>query len=127
VPPKGILMTPAKERVVAWFGTLIAVLYFAWLGMVLTRGAGAFRSMFEGLGAELPAVTRLMIAHRLWLFPVFFGLVAVAQIVKEVLIADKRLSMMLTMLSVICVRWVVDGVVVTFYLPMMRVINALSG
>ena len=51
-----------RERMLAWAGAVVAAVYFGWLGMMLSYGATTFGMMFEGLGAEVPAPTRFLVA-----------------------------------------------------------------
>lgn len=109
-------MTNARERVIAWAGAWLACFYFLWLGFTLSRGAAQFGQLFEGLGAEVPPLTRFLVDHHAVLFSAAFGVAALVVLVKERFVADKRVSMMITMLLVIVVRFVVDAVI-TMYFP----------
>src|SRR5687767_11255598 len=109
---------PSKETVVAWIGTVLAAAYFAWLGVMLLHGSSRLTALFRGAGFELPILTRFFIDHRVWLLPCIVGIPALALVLKEALMRDKRLSLMITMLAVIGVRFAVDLIVTIYYLPL---------
>jgi hypothetical protein len=119
-------MTESRERFVAWAGTLAAVLYFAWLGATLARAAKDFGVIFQGLGADTPPVTSFVVTHHAWLVPVMFGVPALVTLGKEAVISDKRVSMMITMLIVILVRWCADAMITAYYLPLFDLIRKLG-
>jgi type II secretory pathway component PulF len=119
-------VTARREAVLAWTGTIVAALYFAWRGTTVFRATRTFRAMFEGLGAELPAATRLVVAYRVWILAIVFVLPALFVLGKEFVVRDKRTSMMITMLVVIVFLFVVDLLVTAYYLPLFSLIDKLS-
>lgn len=119
-------MNERRESVLAWTGTIVAVLYFAWRGATIFRVTRVLEGMFEGLGAQLPAATRLAVAQRPAILAVVFGLPIVVVIGKEFLVRDKRTSMMITMLIVILVLFAVDVLVTVYYMPLFDLIGKLS-
>ena len=116
----------ARETALAWSATGLALLYFAWRGVMLFRATSAFGAMFEGLGADLPAATRFAVDHRAAVLALVCGLPALVVLVKEPLIRDKRTSTMVTMLVVIAALIAVDVLVTVYYLPLFDLIGKLS-
>jgi hypothetical protein len=116
----------AREAALAWTATGLAVLYFAWRGVMLFRVTRSFRSMFEGLGADLPAVTRFAVDYRVAVLLLVCGLPAVVVLVKELVIRDKRTSVMLTMVVVIAFLIAADLLVSAYYLPLFDLIGKLT-
>jgi len=104
----------------------VACAYFAWLFGFHWRSVGAFRQMYEGLGAELPLPTRFVVNQRAWFFPLLFAIFAGAAIGKERLIADKRLSVMVTFLLTIVGQFVAQALVTAYYVPLFDLIRKLG-
>jgi hypothetical protein len=119
-------VTERRESALAWAGTTVSVLYFAWRGTTLFRVTRTFRAMFEGLGAQLPLATRLAVEYRVWILSIVFGLPALFVLAKEFVVRDKRTSMMMTMLVVITVLFLADLLVTIYYLPLFSMIEKLS-
>lgn len=115
-----------REQILAWLTTGVAGLYCVWAGTVLWRSSGAFGAMFEGLGAELPTPTRIVVEHGYWIYPLVFGGVAVGLVVKERLVTDKRLSTIITCLTAILVQWLAQWFIHLHYLPLFDIIKKLS-
>jgi hypothetical protein len=119
-------MTGRREVALAWTADALAVAYFAWRGATLFRIAGTFQAMFRGLGADVPPATHLVVDHRALVLSVAFGLPALLVLGKELVISDKRTSVMITMLVVIGTLLVGDMLVAANYLPLFDMINKLS-
>jgi hypothetical protein len=119
-------MSRQRETILAWSGCVIASLYFAWLWFMVGRLGETFSGMFEGLGAGIPPATKFLIDHHAWLIPVVFGTPIVGLILKECFLGDKRVSLMITLVVVILVRWAADVGVSVYYLPLMDMIRELS-
>jgi type II secretory pathway component PulF len=115
-----------REEALAWAATALALLFFAWRSIMLFRATGAFRSMFEGLGAQLPAVTRLAVDYREVVIAIVCGVPALVVIGKELVVRDKRTSVMITMLVVIAFLIAVDMLVTAYYLPLFDLMGKLG-
>lgn len=118
--------SPAAEARLAWITDAVACAYFAWLFGFHWRNAGTFGQMYEGLGAELPLATQIVVRHGAWLFPLLFVVFAGATLVKERFMADKRLSVMVTFLLTIVGQFVGQALVTAYYLPMLDLIGKLG-
>jgi type II secretory pathway component PulF len=115
-----------RERRVAWIATTVASLYCCWMGLQLWRATATFEAMFEGLGAELPLATRIVVEHGPWLYPAYIiGFVAIL-VWKELILADKRLSTMVTCLVLIVAQFVGHWFTVAYYLPLFDLIKKLG-
>ena len=55
-------MSADVDTKLSWLVTGLASAYVAWTGYTLTTRVPAFSSLFAGLGAELPGVTRFAIS-----------------------------------------------------------------
>jgi hypothetical protein len=119
-------MSERREEILAWAGSILAVLHFAWRAATFFRLTTTFSAMFEGLGAELPLMTRLAVEHRIPVLSLAFGLPSLIVLGKEFVIQDKRTSLMLTMLIVIIVLFISDLLVTAYYLPLFDLIGKLS-
>jgi type II secretory pathway component PulF len=115
-----------REARLAWITDAAACAYFAWLFGFHWRNVGAFGQMYEGLGAELPLLTRFVVGQGTWLFPLLFAVFAGAAVGKERLIADKRFSVMVTFLLTIVAQFVAQALVTAYYLPLFDLIGKLS-
>lgn len=122
----GSPVTERREAVLAWAGTIVALLYFAWRGATLFDVSKPFRTMFEGLGAELPTATGLAVEHRVWVHLIVFGLPAIIVLGKEFVVRDKRTSLMITMLVVIVFLLLSDMLVTAYYLPLFDMLDKLG-
>jgi hypothetical protein len=120
--------TPPRQRdlVIAWVTDAVACGYVGWQFWVLWRGGRVFKDLFEGLGAQLPPSTQLVIDHGVWLMPCLYGTFTAAVFGKELVVHDKRFSAMLTCLLVIVAQWVAHAVLTAYYLPLMDLIGKLS-
>ena len=115
-----------REQQIAWATTILGCLYCAWMGFHLWRTTGAFEAMFEGLGAELPLSTRILVNYRSWIYPGCFGGVVALLIAKELLMRDKRLSTMLTFFTTMAAQFLAHWMTTVYYLPLFDLIGKLS-
>jgi hypothetical protein len=112
--------------IVAWFSTAASSLYFAWMLLVLNRHTRAFKSMFEGLGADIPAPTRFVIENQGWFFPLLFGGAGLGLITKELLVKDKRLSLAITLAVATLVLFVADWIRTAYFFPLFEMVEKLQ-
>jgi type II secretory pathway component PulF len=119
------LPPPRREHVLAWAMDVVACLYGAWMFIVLWRNGGAFGHVYEGLGAELPLATRVVVDHGTWLYPLTFGLFAVVVLGKDLFVQDKRFSVMLTFFLTLLLQVVAHLAVVAQYLPLFHLMRKL--
>jgi len=115
-----------RDLVIAWATNAAACGYLGWLLWVLWRGGRMFKGMFEGLGAELPLLTQIVIDQGFWLMPCLYGAFAGTVLVKEAFIDDKRFSTMLTCLLTIVAQWIAHGLITAYYLPLVDLMGKLS-
>ena len=115
-----------RERALARTINVLACLYCAWLGTTLWVRSPTLGSLLEGLGTELPASTKFVVAHGGWLYPlVFAGLIGVLT-AKELLVQDKRLSAMLTALVTIVAQFLSQWFLMLYFQPMFGLIEKLG-
>jgi hypothetical protein len=114
-----------KELAFAWAATAITCLYCAWLAVTLWRHASAFGAIFRGLGYELSNATRFVVEH-VWIYPVLFGILALFAVVKEWIVRDKRISVMLSFLVMMLGHWAADAVTVLYQQPLLEILRRIQ-
>jgi hypothetical protein len=115
---------PPRRQVFGWVSTVIWCLILGWTYLLFPKGIDTFRTLYEGLGVELPLATRLLFVTYPWLFPILFvGLVGLA-VVKQLIPLDKRRTRIINLTLVGAV--LAPGVVVLIlYLPLFVLIHKL--
>jgi hypothetical protein len=78
-----------------------------------------FAAMLQGIGAELPSLTRLLLATYMWLLPLLFTALAVFVILKEFLAREPRRRLLLTTSVFLAAVITVSSVVFILYLPLL--------
>jgi uncharacterized membrane protein YeaQ/YmgE (transglycosylase-associated protein family) len=96
------------------------------VGTTLWSRSATFGSLLEGLGAELPASTKFVVAHGGWLYPLVFGGLIGVLTAKELLVQDKRLSAMLTVLVTIVAQFLSQWLLTPYFLPLFGLMDKLS-
>jgi hypothetical protein len=114
-----------SELLLAWAADILAMLYFAWSYLGLSRHTRAFGAIIENLGADVPWPTAFVMAHYAWLYPAVFGGAVVLVVAKEIRIRDKRLSVLVTFLTALVVLWISDYLKSVFFLPLLDVVGKL--
>jgi hypothetical protein len=104
----------------------VACLYFAWLFSSHWRSGTAFDAMYEGLGAELPNATRLVLTHGVWLYPALFFAFSIGVVAKEHFLGDKRFSVMLTFFIALVAQFLAQVMLTAYYLPLFHIVGKLS-
>jgi hypothetical protein len=116
--------SPPSEARLAWAATILLSLHSCWVGFVGYRRLPELLSLHEGLGIQepLPAIQAFFCSHP----AVFFGMylaIAAALVAKEVLMADKRRSTMITCLLAVFLLIVADVTRVMIVDPLFRLIS----
>jgi hypothetical protein len=115
-----------RERWVAWATNVVGCLYCGWMGFHLWRSTGTVGDMFAGLGSELPIATGILVDYRSWIYPGCFGGLVALLVAKELMVRDKRLSTMLTILVTIGAQFLAQWMTSVYYQPLFDLINQLS-
>jgi hypothetical protein len=118
-------MNGRQDKILAWFGSGLSCLYFAWSYLSLSYYTKAFTSMFTNLRVELPGPTHFVIASHGWLYPLLFIGAAVLVIAKELIISDKRFSLLITLVVALLALLAVDWVKNVFTLPLLDLAQKL--
>jgi hypothetical protein len=118
--------TPRRELVVLWASDVVACLYLLWLFGMHWGNSVTFAHLYDGLGAEPPWATRLVIQQGAWLFPALFCVFVLAVVGKEPFVRDKRLSVMITFFVTLVAQFVAQAAVVAYYLPLFDLIRKLG-
>ena len=114
-----------RESVFAWTATAIACLYCVWLAVTLWGHASAFGAIFGAIGYQLPNSTRFVVEH-VWIYPVLFGTLALVAVVKEWMVPDKRISVMLSFLVMMLGHWAADAVTSLYLRPLLEVMRNIQ-
>ena len=114
-----------RESAFAWAATAITCLYCAWLAVVLWRQAGTFGEIFRGMGYQLPTSTRFVV-ESVWIYPLLFGILALLTVVKEWMVRDKRLSVILSFLVMMLGHWAADAVTSLYLRPLLEIMHKLQ-
>ena len=109
-----------------WLATILACFYFFWAGISLFRSVSVFINMFSSMGVELPISTRLIISSYRFLFPVLFGGTAALVVMKQFFTREKWLNVSITLMCVVIVSLISDGIVRALYLPLNGLMEKLS-
>jgi hypothetical protein len=115
-----------RERWGAWAACSLGCLYCGWMGLQLWRSTGAFGAIFEGLGAELPTPTHILMSYRNWIYPGCFGGFVALLVAKELVLTDKRLTAMLTMVITIGAQFLGHWMMTVYYLPLFELVKKLG-
>lgn len=114
-----------RELIFAWTATAITCLYCAWLAITLSRHASAFGAIFRGMGVELSNGTRFVV-ERVWIYPVLFGILALFALVKEWIVGDKRVSVMLSFLVMMLGTWAAQAVTALCQRPLLEIMRKIQ-
>jgi hypothetical protein len=120
------MSAPPRERALAWTMDGLACLYVVWVFSFHWRNADMFKRLFEGLGMELPIVTRFVVDHAFWLCPTLMLAFSVGIVVKELFMDDKRFSVMITCFVALIAQLVAQAMTAAYYLPMQPILGKLS-
>ena len=115
-----------RERWIAWAACSFGCVYCLWMGLQLWRGTGTFGAIFEGLGAELPAPTRILVSYRSWIYPGCFGGFVAILVAKELVLTDKRLTAILTMLITLGAQFLGNWMMVAYYRPLLDLVRKVG-
>jgi len=121
---------PLREYALAWTSDIVASLYFLSLfGMhwCALPTSAAFAALQEGLGATLPRPTRVVLAHGPWVYPALAATFVLVVVGKELVMRDKRLSIMITFFMALVAQFITHTVVMVHYLPMFDLIIGKQG
>jgi len=114
------------EAVLAWVATLGSCAYLYWAYTVLARHTAAFGGAIAAAGGDLPDSARFVLDHHGWLYPLMFGSTAVLLVVKELTLANKRLTLALTLVIALVTLFVVDSVKALLFLPLLKLLESVS-
>lgn len=119
-------MTEKSEERLSWIVAILASSYVGWTGYVLAHRARAFRTLFAGLGAELPAYTQvvLTVCTPVLVWPVTIAMIAVLLVKEAVVkrIPTRALVSIIVFMATACVAAVV---VEALFQPMFQLIERI--
>ena len=117
-PPNKVLLTSR----VPWPHAMAFCLYFVLAYGGFATAIPIFAKLFQGLGIELPLLTRFFIATYWWLLPTFFLGAAALTIVRQFALLD-GLRLRLTNLILIFVGTIlVPLIIIAVYVPLFDLI-----
>ncbi len=114
-----------RESTLGWGATVIACIYCGWLAITLWRHAAAFGAIFRSLNFDLSSGLRFVVEHG-WIYPVLFGALALFAVVKEWIMRDKRLSVMISFLVMILAQWVAAVVSELYQQPLLEMMRRVQ-
>jgi type II secretory pathway component PulF len=118
---------PDRElaQTVAWCFAAIVSFICVLSALLLPRAASIFRNLFDGLGVQLPLFTKFLLSNGVWLGPIFLTGIAIAIIVRQIVVADIRRRLVETAVAFVVAFGLVNLFVVTLYWPLFDLIHKL--
>ena len=110
---------PQLTIALSWLATGVVAFLCSVLGLTSPHFVQPFAAMFQGIGVELPSLTRLLLATYMWLLPVLFTALAVFAILKEFLARETRRRFLLTTSVFLAAVITVSSVIFILYLPLL--------
>ena len=107
-------------QIIAWISTFLACLFLMGLYFLASFVIEKFANMFAGMGVELPLPTRLVISTR-WLLHVPFVVAGILVLGKELVIRDKKRSLVTTLIVAAGMLLTVGFMCLALYLPLFRI------
>jgi len=115
-----------RERRVAWIATAAGCVYCGWLGLTLWRQATAFDGVFERMGVESPAITRLLVSHSVAIGAGFAAGFVALLVIGRLVLRDARLSAIVTCVAVIVAQFAANWMTSQYYRPLFDLIRKLG-
>jgi hypothetical protein len=113
-------------KILAWALSGIVSLICLLVGFVLSRTTPVLGDMFKELGVELPLATKFLIANCSWLYPLFFGGLAVLSIAKELWVHATRRRLSASGIILMAAFSSVGLERLIMYLPMFDLVQKLN-
>jgi len=110
----------------AWTGTLLASMYFFWTAYHLRHFAKVMGNTYGTMGVALPLSTRISMVLPLQLVPLLMFLVVGFLIGKELLLQDKRMTLAITLFTVLAVNIGVNVIAANYLLPFQELMEKLG-
>ena len=110
----------------AWAGTLLASIYFLWTAYHLRHFAKVMGNTYGTMGVELPISTRLSMFLPLHVIPLLLVLVVAFSIGKELLLQDKRMTLAITLFTVLAVNIGANVIEASYLLPFQELMEQLG-
>ena len=118
---------PASEVRLAWSATVVLALYSCWVGFVGFQQLPTLVGLHAGLGIEEPLpVVLAFFSRNPWFFLLMFVAIASALVFKEMIVLDKRRSIMITCLVAVFLMIVVDVSRIMITEPILELFLQLS-
>jgi hypothetical protein len=121
---------PSKrgEAAMAWIATLASVAYYLWVGAVSYKQLPEIAVMYEGLGVQGGAVRPyLFLGRHPWIMIATAIIIGAALIAKEILVRDKRRSIVITCLVAVLLLILIDVYKALLIRPLSLTIDKLVG
>jgi type II secretory pathway component PulF len=110
----------------SWLMTGLVAFLCSVLGLASPHFVQPFAAMFQGIGVELPSLTRLLLTTYMWLLPVLFTALAVFAILKEFLAREPRQRFLLSTSVLFAAVITVRSVIFILYLPLLTLEEKLA-
>ena len=116
----------SKGAGLAWTGTLLASVYFFWTAHHLRHFAQVMGNTYGTMGVELPLPTRLSMFLPLHVIPLVLVLIVAFSIGKELLLPDKRMTLAITLFTVLAVNIGASVIEASYLLPFEQLMEQLG-
>jgi hypothetical protein len=110
----------------SWVLSAFVALQCAVLAIAMVRMVPIFGEMFRGMQVELPWPTRFLLATHQWLLPLFFVVLVVFVIGKELAVKENRHRFVLTGEIFLAAALTPGLVLMVLYLPLFGLIRKLG-
>ena len=110
----------------SWFATAVVALPCLFLALILGHVLDPFATMFEGLGVEIPWLTRFLLTTHGWPIRLLFLGLAVFVIWKELSLQELRRKFVVTARIFFAALLTAVLVILTLYLPVLTLASKLA-
>jgi hypothetical protein len=110
---------PQLTVALSWLAAGVVAFLCSVLALASPHFVEPFAVMLQGIGGELPSLTRFMLATYMWLLPILFTALAVFVILKEFLAREPRRRFLLTTSVFLAAVITVSSVIFILYLPLL--------
>jgi hypothetical protein len=115
-----------QGSVFTWTVTILACVYFAWIGASLYYSTSVFKDMFVSMGVELHGLTLIVIAGYRCSYPILFGGAATVVIAKQFFVREKWVSLTITLAAAVVVDVISSGIVRALYSPLVDLMEKVN-
>jgi hypothetical protein len=112
--------------VLTWIVTILAFGYIMWTGTSLYFSTPIFINMYGSVGVDLHLSTKILIGFYRSIYPILFGGMAALVITKQFFVRDKWISVSVTLVAIVAVSLISEGIVRALYRPLFDMVEKLN-